>query len=84
MIVVLMLKLSTGYAPDITPQSLVELLGQGTNLLLALSSKKQTPLTSLAPEFSLTLPPPGTPLISHIPERDTPATSRHVRHSQAG
>lgn len=69
-----MLTLSTGYAPDITPQSLVELLGQGTNLLLALSSKKQTPLTSLAPEFSLTLPPPGTPLISHMPARDTPAT----------
>ncbi|KAH9926096.1 dolichyl-diphosphooligosaccharide-protein glycosyltransferase [Fomitopsis serialis] len=25
-------------------------------------------------EFSLVLPPPGTPLISHFPERDTPAT----------
>lgn len=44
-----------------------------TNLLIAVSSK-QTPLTSLAPEFSLVLPPPGTPLLSHFPERDTPAT----------
>lgn len=35
-------------------------------------SPKQTPLTSLASEFSLILPPPGTPLISHFPERDTP------------
>ncbi|KAI0081438.1 dolichyl-diphosphooligosaccharide-protein glycosyltransferase [Panus rudis PR-1116 ss-1] len=61
------------FASDITPQSLVELLSKNTNLLLALSPK-QTPLTSLASEFSLTLPPPGTPLISHFPERDTPAT----------
>ncbi|CDO71858.1 hypothetical protein BN946_scf184940.g5 [Trametes cinnabarina] len=61
------------YASDITPQSLVALLNQNTSLLLALSSK-QTPLTSLAAEFSLILPPPGTPLISHFPQRDTPAT----------
>ncbi|KAI0781447.1 Dolichyl-diphosphooligosaccharide-protein glycosyltransferase subunit [Trametes elegans] len=61
------------YASDITPQSLVSLLGKKTNLLLALSTK-QTPLTSLAAEFSLILPPPGTPLISHFPQRDTPAT----------
>jgi Oligosaccharyltransferase 48 kDa subunit beta. len=31
-------------------------------------------LTSLASEFSLILPPPGTPLVSHFPERDEPAT----------
>ncbi|KAK7688944.1 hypothetical protein QCA50_007635 [Cerrena zonata] len=61
------------FANDITPQSLVTLLEKKTNLLLVVSSK-QTPLTSLAPEFSLVLPPPGTPLLSHFPERDTPAT----------
>ncbi|KAI0933539.1 hypothetical protein AcW1_005344 [Taiwanofungus camphoratus] len=64
---------SKSYSQDLTPQSLVSLLSQNTNLLLALSPK-QTPLTSLAAEFSLILPPPGTPLVSHFPERDTPAT----------
>ncbi|CCM05772.1 uncharacterized protein FIBRA_08005 [Fibroporia radiculosa] len=64
---------SKSYSSDITPQSLVTLLSKNTNLLIALSSK-QTPLTSLASEFSLILPPPGTPLVSHFPERDTPAT----------
>ncbi|KAJ8585670.1 Dolichyl-diphosphooligosaccharide-protein glycosyltransferase [Rhizopogon salebrosus TDB-379] len=52
------------YAQDVTPQSLVELLSEKTNLLIALSPK-QTPLTSLATEFTLVLPPPETPLISH-------------------
>jgi oligosaccharyltransferase complex subunit beta len=61
------------YAPDITPQSLVGLLSESTNLLIALSPK-QSPLTSLATEFSLILPPPGTPLISHHPKRSEPAT----------
>ncbi|KAH7914085.1 Dolichyl-diphosphooligosaccharide--protein glycosyltransferase subunit WBP1 [Hygrophoropsis aurantiaca] len=61
------------YAKDITPQSLVGLLSEKTNLLIALSPK-QTPLTSLASEFSLILPPPGTPLVSHHPARDGPAT----------
>ena len=65
--------LALAFAADITPQSLVSLLSKNTNLLLALSPK-QTPLTSLASEFSLILPPPGTPLISHFPRRDTPAT----------
>ncbi|KIJ17055.1 hypothetical protein PAXINDRAFT_175668 [Paxillus involutus ATCC 200175] len=60
------------YAPDITPQSLVGLLSENTNLLIALSPK-QTPLTSLATEFSLILPPPGTPLLSHHPKREEPA-----------
>lgn len=67
------LTVSSGYAPDITPQSLVTLLEDKTNLILALGPK-QTPLTSLASEFSLILPPPETPLISHFPKRDTPAT----------
>jgi len=59
------------FAEDITPQALVSLLESGTNLLLALSPK-QNLLTSLASEFSLILPPPGTPLVSHFPERDDP------------
>ena len=59
------------FAKDITPQSLVGLLSENTNLLIALSSK-QTPLSSLAAEFSLVLPPPGTPLISYFPERKDP------------
>lgn len=71
-----------GFAQDITPQSLVSVLSQGTNLLLALSNKKQTIINSLASEFSLILPPPGTPLISHFPERDTPATVIPVKPSQ--
>ncbi|EPT06254.1 Dolichyl-diphosphooligosaccharide-protein glycosyltransferase [Fomitopsis schrenkii] len=61
------------YSQDITPQSLVTLLSKNTNLLIAVGTKA-TPLTSLAAEFSLILPPPGTPLVSHFPERDTPAT----------
>jgi len=61
------------FADDITPQSLVSLVNSGTNLLLALPSK-QNFLNSLASEFSLILPPPGTPLVSHFPERDDPAT----------
>jgi len=61
------------FAEDITPQSLVSLVKSGTNLLLALSPK-QNLLTSLASEFSLILPPPGTPLVSHFPEREDPAT----------
>ncbi|KAJ7449562.1 oligosaccharyl transferase beta subunit [Mycena latifolia] len=62
---------SKNFAKDITPQSLVELLSGGTNLLIALS-QKQTPLASLAAEFSLILPPPGTPLVSFFPERKDP------------
>ena len=64
---------SAAYAPDITPQSLVGLLSENTNLLITLSPK-QTPLSSLATEFSLIPPPPGTPLVSHHPKRDEPAT----------
>jgi oligosaccharyltransferase complex subunit beta len=63
----------SAYAPDITPQALVALLSGKTNILITFS-QKQTPLTSLASEFSLIPPPPGTPLISHFPQRDTPAT----------
>ncbi|KAL4065201.1 Dolichyl-diphosphooligosaccharide--protein glycosyltransferase subunit WBP1 [Scleroderma yunnanense] len=61
------------YASDITPQSLVGLLSENTNLLITLSTK-QTPLSSLSTEFSLIPPPPGTPLISHHPARSEPAT----------
>ncbi|KAJ7180519.1 oligosaccharyl transferase beta subunit [Mycena filopes] len=64
---------SKNFAKDITPQSLVELLSGGTNLLLALSTK-QTALSSLAAEFSLILPPPSTPLVSFFPERKDPLT----------
>ncbi|KAJ7504533.1 oligosaccharyl transferase beta subunit [Mycena galericulata] len=64
---------SKNFAKDITPQSLVELMSGGANLLIALSHK-QTPLSSLASEFSLILPPPGTPLISFFPERKDPPT----------
>jgi len=60
------------YAPDITPQALVALLSGKTNILITLS-QKQSPLTSLASEFSLIPSPPGTPLVSHFPQRDTPA-----------
>lgn len=62
-----------GFAQDVTPQSLVSLLSENTNLLIALSPK-QTLASSLAAEFSLLLPPPGTPLISHFPDRDEPPT----------
>lgn len=67
-------QLNSDLAQDLTPQALVSLLSKGTNLLLALSPKKQTVINSLASEFSLILPPPGTPLLSHFPKRDTPAT----------
>jgi len=61
------------FPKDITPQSLIALTKLNTNLIIALSPK-QTPLSSLAPEFSLILPPPGTPLISYFPKRDEPAS----------
>lgn len=60
------------YSSDITPQSLVELLSHNVNVLFTLGSK-QTQVTSLASEFGLILPPPGTPLISHFPHRAEPA-----------
>lgn len=53
------------YAPDISPQSLVTLLSSDVNIIFALSPA-QTPLTSLAAEFSLIPAPPHTPLISHF------------------
>jgi len=58
---------------DITPQSLVHLLSLNTNIIVALSTK-QTQLSSLATEFSLILPPPGTPLVSYFPERQDSAS----------
>ncbi|KAF8471653.1 Dolichyl-diphosphooligosaccharide-protein glycosyltransferase [Russula ochroleuca] len=59
------------FSQDITPQTLVAALNAGTNLIIALSPT-QSPIFTLASEFSLILPPPGTPLISHFPARDTP------------
>ncbi|KAI0303338.1 Dolichyl-diphosphooligosaccharide-protein glycosyltransferase subunit [Multifurca ochricompacta] len=59
------------FSQDISPQSLVAALNEGTNLIVALSST-QSPIFTLASEFSLVLPPPGTPLVSHFPSRDTP------------
>jgi oligosaccharyltransferase complex subunit beta len=58
------------FAPDITLKSLIDLLSGGTNLLIALTPA-QSPINSFAAEFSLILPPPNTPLISHFPERKT-------------
>jgi len=60
-------------AKDITPQSLVDLLSSNVNIIIALSTK-QTAISSLAAEFSLALPPPGTPLHSYFPARKEPAT----------
>lgn len=51
----------------------MNLLSHNTNIIVALSSK-QTAISTLAAEFSLVLPPPGTPLISYFPERADPAT----------
>ncbi|CAE6533971.1 unnamed protein product [Rhizoctonia solani] len=73
---------SKAFANDITPQNLVKLLTQGTNILFALSSKS-TPLSSLATEFGLSLPPPNTPLISHFPSRPTPHTTLPISLAQA-
>jgi oligosaccharyltransferase complex subunit beta len=58
------------FAPDITLKSLIDVLSGGTNLLITLTPA-QSPINSLAVEFSLILPPPSTPLISHFPERKT-------------
>ncbi|KAF4615153.1 hypothetical protein D9613_003385 [Agrocybe pediades] len=71
--VVVLASETKNFAKDLSPQAFVELLNLKTNLILALSTK-QTPLTSLAPEFSLVLPPPGTPLVSYFPKRDEPAS----------
>ncbi|KAJ3996614.1 oligosaccharyl transferase beta subunit [Lentinula boryana] len=70
--VILLASDTKSFAKDIGPQSLVQLLSLGTNLVLTLGLK-QNLLTSLAPEFSLLLPPPATPLVSFFPERsDSP------------
>ncbi|KAF6764640.1 dolichyl-diphosphooligosaccharide-protein glycosyltransferase [Ephemerocybe angulata] len=58
---------------DITPQSIVQLLSLKTNVIVTLPTK-QSPLHSLAAEFGLILPPPGSPLISYFPQRDTPSS----------
>ncbi|KAF8352229.1 oligosaccharyl transferase beta subunit [Amanita rubescens] len=53
---------------DLMPQALIEALSRNVNILVALP-QKQTPLSTLAAEFSLILPPPSSPLISYFPER---------------
>lgn len=60
-------------AKDISPQSLVELTTLKTNLILTVPTK-QSPISSLASEFSLTIPPPGSILYSYFPERPDPPT----------
>ncbi|KAG8758548.1 oligosaccharyl transferase glycoprotein complex, beta subunit [Ceratobasidium sp. 428] len=72
--VILFAPTSKSFASDITPQSLVKLLTLNTNILFALSPKA-TPLSSLAAEFGLSLPPPNTPLMSHWPARSGPHTT---------
>ncbi|KAB5592117.1 Oligosaccharyltransferase complex subunit beta [Ceratobasidium theobromae] len=73
---------SKSFASDITPQSLVNLLTLGTNVLFALSPKA-TPLSSLATEFGLSLPPANTPLISHFPARPVPHTTLPISLSES-
>jgi oligosaccharyltransferase complex subunit beta len=63
---------ASGYGQDITPQTLVDLLAKDVNIIFTLG-QKQSLLSSLASEFSLILPPPGTPLLSHFPHRAEPA-----------
>ncbi|KIY64111.1 oligosaccharyl transferase beta subunit [Cylindrobasidium torrendii FP15055 ss-10] len=71
---VLMLASDTkAFASDITPQNIVELLTKNVNVVVALSPK-QNLFYTLAPEFGLVPPPPGTPLISYFPERTDPPT----------
>lgn len=66
---------------DITPQSIVEAMNSKTNVIVALSAK-QSALSSLASEFSLILPPPGSPLISYFPQREEPSTLIPISVSQ--
>ena len=61
------------FAKDLEPQSILALTKQKVNFILGLSTK-QTPLASLAAEFSLIPPPPGTPLLSYFPKREEPAS----------
>lgn len=61
------------FAKDLEPLSILALTKQKVNFILGLSTK-QTPLTSLAAEFSLIPPPPGTPLLSYFPKREEPAS----------
>ncbi|KAG8858498.1 oligosaccharyl transferase glycoprotein complex, beta subunit [Tulasnella sp. 330] len=70
------------FADDLSPQSLFYLLKEHptTNLVVVLSPKN-TPLSTFASEFSLNLPLPNTPLISHFPARKTPHTTVFVSPS---
>ncbi|KAF8638843.1 hypothetical protein AX17_001901 [Amanita inopinata Kibby_2008] len=64
---------SKNLAKDLTPQALVGVLSHDVNILVALP-KKQTLLSAFAAEFSLTLPPPDTRLISYFPVREDAPT----------
>ncbi|KAK0225051.1 Oligosaccharyltransferase 48 kDa subunit beta-domain-containing protein [Armillaria nabsnona] len=57
-------------------------LSLNTNLMIALSPQ-QIMLSSLATEFSLILPSPGTPLISYFPERDALANVTPIAVSES-
>src|ERR1700733_6435817 len=63
-------------AQDLSSQSIVSLLSADppVNFLIALGTPS-TQLSSLAPEFSLSIPPPNPPLVSHFPPRDGPHTA---------
>jgi len=65
------------FSPDLTPQSLLPLLQNKVNFLIALSPAI-TPLNPFAAEFGLTLPTPDTPLISHFPARTGPVTTLQI------
>ena len=56
---------TTAFPSDLNPQSIVDLISRGVNILVALSPS-QTPLHSLAAEFGLILPPPQTSLVDHF------------------
>lgn len=66
---------SSALAQDLSSQSIVSLLSADppVNFLIALGTPS-TQLSSLASEFSLSIPPPNTPLVSHFPPRDVPHT----------
>ncbi|KAF8311567.1 Dolichyl-diphosphooligosaccharide-protein glycosyltransferase [Clavulina sp. PMI_390] len=60
---------------DLSPQQIVSWLSapKPVNFLIALSPSN-TQLSTLASEFSLSVAPPNTPLLSHFPARDGPHT----------
>jgi len=53
------------FSPDLSPQTLLQLLNKQTNLLIAVSST-HTPMHGFAAEFGLTTAPAETALVSHF------------------